>query len=240
MVDKKYITIGVVFVSLLVLLAGCSPSYTVIARQTSLSDFVGETVALQVDYSATRGTITSPQLIPNCENVIIQSQSYTSENQGTITADLLIKDYRSGTNCFTFKSNEYQEPLFVSVNPQQQATIKNVDYPKKISYNSPAKFTVNTEITQQVNKLKVELTSSTPNLKFLLQETSIQADINSGVIEFNVGDFQDSAKPSGYILLQSTGFPSVNLQPISFDLYLEKDGEWLLLDQTKIDGITAS
>jgi|SRR3989338_45020 len=232
------------FLAVLILtigLTGCT-TYTIAPKQTTISNFVGETVPFQVDYSVTNGKITSPQLVSNCASVAIQSQtSDNAENTGSITATLLIKSYKQESNCLTFKSNEKDQILAVSIMPQKQASFLNIDYPKIISFNEASKVTSNLLITARdtPQNLQLALSSQTPNLKYMVKESDVPDNINSAIIKFSTGDYQDSAKPIAYIYLPDPGFSSVELQPIFFKLYIEQNGQLYLVDETSISGISA-
>lgn len=238
----------ILLITLLIVLIGCetnsTPVYTINPTPEIISNFVGETIPFQVDYSVKNGKITSPQLISNCVSIEIQSQSSDSdeEGHGKIIAALLIKSYYQQSNCIIFKSNEHEQGLLVSIIPTRQAYIGSIDFLKEISYDQLSKFTANLVITERdiPQKVRLVLSSSTPNLKFTEKSVDPPVNINSGIIEFTTGEYQNSATPYGYIYLPNTGFPSVDLQPISLNLYIEKNGMWYLLDQTYLNGIKAS
>ncbi len=238
----------ILLITLLIVLIGCKPNstpvYTINPTPEIISNFVGETIPFQVDYSVKNGKITSPQLISNCASIEIQSQSSDSneEDHGKIIATLRIKSYYQQSNCIIFKSNEHKQNLKVLIMPQKQASIEGIDFLKEINYDQPSKFTANLVITERdiPQKLRLVLSSRTPNLKFMKKPTDSLININSGIIELTTGEYQDSATPYGYIYLPNTGFPSVDLQPISLNLEIEKNGRWYLLDQTYLNGIKAS
>ena len=219
-----------------------SPVYTVSISQSSLSNFIGETVPLQVSYSVTNGNITSPQLTSSCESIEIVSQSFDKANSGTIVAILRIVNYRQNSNCLTFTSNEHQEKLNVIITPQQQAKINNIDIQTLLNYDKAYKFTANVDIVKNEasDKYTLSLKSDTPNLKFMKRESDTSIDINQGVIEFTTGEYQNTANPYGYIILPNPKFPSVDFQPIIFVLYIGKNGKLYPIDAKQVVGLKAT
>lgn len=234
---SKFILIGLVLSALFI--PGCIKVET---AQPQISDFVGEKVAYSIEYRATgKDKLPSPQLISECSSVEINSQTFTNEDIGTITANLWIVSYEEQTNCLKFRSGNYEKTLTTSIKPIKQAEIEKVTIPQMIGFNQPAMFTLNIDLTQsnKPDQFVVRLSSTTPNLKFFLEGGDTIMDINEGQIKFETTQYQDSAKITGYILLQSEGYSEVSLSPIYFKLFLDNAERPCLVDEKSAIDIKA-
>jgi len=221
-------------VTLALLVTACGPKIT--SSSKTIQGYIGETVSYEVGYSG--GDFTSPQLISECSSLEIVSQDATED---TLTTIFLISDYNVESDCLVFRSNEVTENLTVSVNPQKQAEIVGTEHRDRVTYGQIAKFTVNVKLLQQQGPYHLKLTFSNPNtkLKFQERETSTPASINSGVIDFNTGDFGMDVPVPGYLLMEETEYPDVPLDPVEITLHIEKDGKWYRLDKESMIGIRA-